>query len=339
LPDSAHAFLYFRFLRLFLYDCCSQTLAPTDIQRLRSDTLATTTSTSNNSGADATAVPIDSSYGDDNEADLEAAAGSMFQLPNDSSLRNDDDVVKKGTATTEECCSSDDGLSDDDGLLLEMDEFFDDSSMIILPNVSGGGNKNTTTVRQVPNGCAICLTSMDVNDRITFSSDPKCNHIFHEQCMMDWLVASGRKFLKRQRREARNAPSTATTTVYRYNCQNPIEKILSFPMQCPCCRQPFVRTVDDDDDDSLAKPSTSATAATTTATSVADQPVATSSNDDSAVESPPVVEDVESPPAVQNTTDTTNDDDVRGSQRTSIAVNDETSPTSTIAVGSDDEYY
>lgn len=206
--------------------------------------------------------------------------------------------------------------------------------MIILPNLSSGGkdsgNNTNSTVRQVPNGCAICLTSMDVNDRIVFSSDPKCNHIFHEQCMMDWLVASGRKFLKQQRREERNSSgaAAATTTLYRYNCQNPIEKILSFPMLCPCCRQPFVRIVDKEDDDdsdgddSLAKPSSA------TASTVTEQPVATSN--DPAAES---VEDVESPP-VQDTAD---DDDVRGSQRASIA-NDEPSP-STIAVGSDDEYY
>lgn len=103
------------------------TLSPTSIQRLRSDTTATaTSSTSVDSGVDAAVEPNDSSshspYGDENDdADLEAAAASKFQPPpNDSNPRNESN---KETTATEDCCSSDDGLSDD-GLLLEMDEFF-----------------------------------------------------------------------------------------------------------------------------------------------------------------------------------------------------------------------
>jgi Ring finger domain len=277
---------------------------------------------------------------------------------------------KKETTATDYYSSDGDGLSDD-GIMLEMEEFFDDASMIILPNLSGDGGKgargggkgtNTTStckapMRQVPNGCAICLTTMDVNDRITFSSDPKCNHIFHEDCMMDWLVASGRKFLKRQRREVRNH-SSENNTAYRYNCHNPIEKILSFPMLCPCCRQPFVRTTDDDEDDedsdgdvSLAKPSTTSRvliAAVSTDPEL--QPVAASGTNDEAtsfhdvealasrvVQDDTIANDVDGGNALPPTSAVVDADEPTHTAAAATTSSPTTLPLD-VAVGSDDEY-
>lgn len=48
--------------------------------------------------------------------------------------------------------------------------------------------------------CAICLTQYATGDQIIFSSNPKCQHVFHGDCILSWLV-------KRR--------------------------------QCPCCRQVF----------------------------------------------------------------------------------------------------
>lgn len=60
------------------------------------------------------------------------------------------------------------------------------------------------TLKQVPGSCAICLCQYVVGDRVVWSKHPACQHVFHEDCMVDWLV---------------NVRSEAT---------------------CPCCRQEFI---------------------------------------------------------------------------------------------------
>jgi hypothetical protein len=40
----------------------------------------------------------------------------------------------------------------------------------------------------VPNCCAICLTSYDVDDVIVWSSNQACAHSFHRDCIVGWLV-------------------------------------------------------------------------------------------------------------------------------------------------------
>lgn len=36
--------------------------------------------------------------------------------------------------------------------------------------------------------CAICLNVMKEGDRVANSSDPDCRHLFHADCIVDWLV-------------------------------------------------------------------------------------------------------------------------------------------------------
>lgn len=40
----------------------------------------------------------------------------------------------------------------------------------------------------VPNCCAICLMSYEVDDKVIWSSNPDCAHAFHEDCVVGWLV-------------------------------------------------------------------------------------------------------------------------------------------------------
>jgi hypothetical protein len=60
--------------------------------------------------------------------------------------------------------------------------------------------------RHVVGNCAICLTEYACGETLTWSSNPKCVHCFHQDCIVSWLS-------KRRNRE-----------------QTP----------CPCCRQSFV---------------------------------------------------------------------------------------------------
>lgn len=114
--------------------------------------------------------------------------------------------------------------------------------------------------REVPNGCAICLSVFEPGDAVTWSSNADCHHCFHHECILNWLMASGRKYLRRQRRlqERRGL-------VYS---QDPIEKLTTCPMQCPCCRQDFVVSEASESDDEKASVGVTLDATTTSPVAV-----------------------------------------------------------------------
>ncbi len=86
--------------------------------------------------------------------------------------------------------------------------------------------------RKVPNSCAICLSSFEPEDRVTWSSNKECTHVFHDSCIIDWLNSTGRRHLRRRRRHGQQEG------VLNY-ANDPLRKITRFPMPCPCCRQVF----------------------------------------------------------------------------------------------------
>jgi len=100
---------------------------------------------------------------------------------------------------------------------------------------------NDKKCRQVANCCAICLSAFEQDEKICWSSNPACQHVFHSDCILDWLQASGRKYLRNMRK---NYSRDEHLPFWKLN---PIERITTFPMSCPCCRQVFVIPTDDDD--------------------------------------------------------------------------------------------
>jgi hypothetical protein len=63
----------------------------------------------------------------------------------------------------------------------------------------------------VPNNCAICLESFAVGEIVVWSNNEKCQHSFHQDCILEYLV--------------------------------PLNPDKDSP--CPCCRQPFCVTVEE----------------------------------------------------------------------------------------------
>jgi len=74
-----------------------------------------------------------------------------------------------------------------------------------------------TERRAVPIFCAVCLTKYEISDIVCWSSNSKCSHMFHEDCILQWLVALGRT---RSRR-----------IIFSVNPSE--KKLLGFDLTCP----------------------------------------------------------------------------------------------------------
>lgn len=78
--------------------------------------------------------------------------------------------------------------------------------------------------RDVPIFCAVCLLEYEISEKVCWASNDACSHVFHEDCILQWLVSLGRKRSKRQ-----SFPRNPTD-----------KKLLDFDLNCPCCRQDFI---------------------------------------------------------------------------------------------------
>ncbi len=93
--------------------------------------------------------------------------------------------------------------------------------------ITNNPNSQPQTVlkRSVPISCAICLLEYEKGDRVCWSSNAECSHVFHEDCILQWLVSLGKK---------------SPINQYLYYTRNPRDKELLNDELCPCCRQDFI---------------------------------------------------------------------------------------------------
>jgi hypothetical protein len=190
--------------------------------------------------------PVDLEKGTTGESEDPARATTDEESAKAEMLKKES-IGQSGTQETDPSLSDEeeqkgpDNISDDastDDELVDFLEFTGDDGHVVIP-VAGecrhdqlpSGVKAST--REEPNGCAVCLCPFEVEDKVTWASNPDCQHVFHDTCISQWLMASGRKHLKRQRREQRRTGNLSYDS-------DPVAKIVGFPMLCPCCRQHFV---------------------------------------------------------------------------------------------------
>jgi hypothetical protein len=82
--------------------------------------------------------------------------------------------------------------------------------------------------RQVPSGCAICLSQFSTEERISWASNSECPHVFHHDCLLRWFQVVGSKDQKKQLRQNPDMSG-----------EEALHLICKFPKLCPCCRQQF----------------------------------------------------------------------------------------------------
>jgi hypothetical protein len=118
----------------------------------------------------------------------------------------DCEVTSTPTTTQDTTNNGDNAVDDNDDNDPSLDDSFSNNGFLQLPATATTTTSATTTNhnhKQVPNCCAICLGDYAVGNVVIWSSNPKCQHAFHDDCILEWL-------LKMQ-------PATP----------------------CPCCRQEF----------------------------------------------------------------------------------------------------
>jgi len=193
------------------------------------------------------ATPLSNSRTDEDDIREKFLAQTLTKFTitlDESDISNRDQVGKaeqsefSGTEESPECSvdieapppSSSPSTSDDEvqGAVVEGNDddltLFQETNEILF--VPMPGQEDTEKRRYVPNGCSICLSCLEPGEKITWSSNPDCTHVYHHDCVIHWFLTVGRKA---QCKRLRQDPETRVTK----------EMLCDFPMTCPCCRQPF----------------------------------------------------------------------------------------------------
>jgi hypothetical protein len=89
------------------------------------------------------------------------------------------------------------------------------------------GARSRAERRHVPGFCAICLGEYAPSETITWSSNPDCTHVFHQECIIKWLNTLGRKSPK----------------YHLFSADPSVSQLLNYQLECPCCRQEFIGKV------------------------------------------------------------------------------------------------
>eukprot|EP00934_Nitzschia_sp_Nitz4_P006649 Nitzschia sp. Nitz4//scaffold6_size259037//194605//195728//NITZ4_001103-RA/size259037-augustus-gene-0.301-mRNA-1//1//CDS//3329556980//6639//frame0 len=153
-------------------------------------------------------------------------------------------------ANRDDSGGSDDIEAPNQGYDTSDDEDFEDlaestfqaaNEVIEVPLAGLVGEQGTLVSRQVPNGCTICLCSFVPDDRLTWSTNAKCAHVFHHDCLLNWYQAVGRRVQKKRLRRRRNATENL-----------PLKHVCRFTKSCPCCRQTYIDEMKDELNESEA---------------------------------------------------------------------------------------
>ncbi|KAK1735667.1 hypothetical protein QTG54_013830 [Skeletonema marinoi] len=135
---------------------------------------------------------------------------------------NKDDVEDIGI----HICSLSEKESSQEGNKWKLPSLFqtgDDDASEKSPTEPVTNQQQTVEKRSVPIFCAICLSEYEKCDRVCWSSNTECSHVFHEDCILQWLISSGKK-----------------RSINQSFTRHPTDEKLLENEFCPCCRQDFI---------------------------------------------------------------------------------------------------
>lgn len=71
-----------------------------------------------------------------------------------------------------------------------MYEFDTNTNSFLIANNHDKTNQQHDDIelRRVPNECSICLCEYKLGSDVVWSSNPKCDHVFHTSCIEQWLM-------------------------------------------------------------------------------------------------------------------------------------------------------
>jgi hypothetical protein len=72
--------------------------------------------------------------------------------------------------------------------------------------------------------CSICLNAYSVGDKVSWSG-LACQHAFHQECIIEWIMTLGKKSITKAARSGNHAVTQ--------------HKLCNFDMACPICRMNF----------------------------------------------------------------------------------------------------
>ena len=112
--------------------------------------------------------------------------------------------------------------------------------ILVNDNPAPGASEETISPhveerRQIPSGCAICLSEFRAEERISWASNSECPHVFHHDCLLRWFQTVGSKDQKKQLRQNPDMSG-----------EEALDLICKFPKLCPCCRQQFCTELEKD---------------------------------------------------------------------------------------------